>query len=93
MVNFKTSVILKDPDVDGDYDRVNFVTYRDLDTLDSEKDFLVPLNEEIDMVYGLLTYSSEWKEHNKRGFFSMNIHEGLGNPDYMSKVELADLVL
>ena len=64
----------KDPNTEGDYDRVSFVTYRDLDTGDAEQDYLVPLDEEIDMVYGILTYSKDWNEHNKRGVWSMKIH-------------------
>ena len=49
LVNGGREFILKDPDVEDSYDIVKFVTYRDLDTNDSEKDFLVPLNEEIDI--------------------------------------------
>ena len=86
LVNGGREFILKDPDVEDSYDIVKFVTYRDLDTNDSEKDFLVPLNEEIDMVYGMLTYDHEWREHNKRGEWSMKIHEGLGNLDFGKEI-------
>ena len=78
----ETNFIAKDQNIENDYDKVSLVTYRDLDTNDAEKDFVVQLNEEIDMVYGIYLASHQWKEHSKRGYWSMKLTEGLGNPDY-----------
>ena len=71
--------ILKDDTNDESWDRVRFVTYRDLETSDTEQDFIVPLDVEIDMVYGILAFSSDWREHNEKGTWSMKVHKGLGN--------------
>ena len=42
------------------------------------------------MVYGMRGSSYKWKEHNKKGTFSMKIHERLGNPDFDNKKTLAN---
>ena len=39
----------------------------------------VPLDQEIDMVYAFLSFSADWREHNKKGNWSMKVHKGLGN--------------
>ena len=69
----------KDDIEDEDQDRVKFVTYRDLETNDTEFDYIVPLDQEIDMVYAFLSFSADWREHNKKGNWSMKVHKGLGN--------------
>ena len=70
----------------GDDTRVQFISYRDLDTGDDEQDYVVPLDEQIDMVYAIHD-TWEWKEHKAKGKWSMKVHRGLGN-----KVEPQTLV-
>ena len=65
---------------EDDYDKVRFVTYRDLETTDTSEDFIVPLDEEIEMIYGFHPSRSDWVEHKKRGYWKMKVHRGLGNP-------------
>ena len=69
--------------VDVSYDYVTFVAWRALDTGDTEQDFLIPLREQFPMVYGLHVFTSEWITHFDRGFFSMEVDETLGNPDFV----------
>ena len=67
-----------------------FLTWRQLDTGDTEEDFLIKLGEEIDCVWAWRVSDSEWKGHNARGYFSMTIDETLGNPDLDSDSEDED---
>ena len=72
--------------------RVNFVTTRKLDTGDSELDYLVPLDKEIDMVWAFTISSGEWIEHFKYGLFKVTFDETLGNnplapSDFIGRVE------
>ena len=54
--------------------------YRDLDTGDVDKDYLITINEEHEMVYAMQLYSSNWnREHNSRGTWKMNFSSALGN--------------
>ena len=55
------------------------MTHRDLETNDTDFDYIVPLDQEIDMVYAFLSFSADWREHNKKGNWSMKVHKGLGN--------------
>ena len=82
LTNEEVKFVAKDPEQEKDYDKVTFVTYRDLETTDKEQDFVVPLDEEIEMAYAFLSASYEWREHTRRGEWSMKVHQRLGNPDF-----------
>ena len=59
-----------------DYPKVVFLTYRDLDTGDVEKDYLISLDKEIhDMVYGLYVYRAEFNEHTARGYWKLEFND------------------
>ena len=56
-----------------------FVTRRKLDTGDSGEDYLIPLDEEIDMVFGMRVRDSKWKNHDFKGQFRMTFASKYGN--------------
>ena len=59
--------------------RIKFVTRRKLDTGDTLEDYLIPLNQEIDIVWALHHQTGEWKEHSFKGYYSTTFDETLGN--------------
>ena len=66
-----------------DYPKVYFMTWRPLDTGDTEEDFLIPLNADIDMVWSFRSDDSDWRIHIRRGYFNIQLDKSLGNPDYV----------
>ena len=56
-----------------------FVTRRKLDTGDSGEDYLIQLDEEIDMVFGMRVRDSKWKNHDFKGQFRMTFASKYGN--------------
>ena len=73
-----------------DYPKVHFLVYRDLDTGDEDKDYLITINKEHEMVYAMQLYSSDWKrEHNSRGTWKMNFSAALGNK--FNDIDIGDL--
>lgn len=70
---------LIEPNDPTDLTFVSMVTYRPLDTGDSEQDFLIRLGSKMEMVYGFRYTSNQWNRHDRRGFFDMTITEELGN--------------
>ena len=66
-LDFYFNLFEADDKIANDYPKVHFLVYRDLDTGDEEKDFLIELGTEIDMVYGFYLSSSDWNEHTARG--------------------------
>ena len=73
-----------------DGETVTFETKRKLDTGDAEQDYLVPLGEEIDMVWAIHEKTGEWKEHTKYGNFKVTYDQSLGNllPDASGRVKI-----
>lgn len=73
-----------------DYPKVRFLVYRDLDTGDMEKDYLITVGQQHDMVYAMQLYSSDWaREHNARGTWKMNFSSELGNK--LGDIDFGDL--
>ena len=65
-----------DEEVEDDYNKVSFLTYRDLDTGDDDKDYLISLEKEIhDMVYGINLYRADFYEHTSRGYWKMEFND------------------
>ena len=64
-----TRLMAKQEDVADDYDRMVFLSYRNLDTGDSAQDYLINLRERTDMIYAWRERNSIWKYHSKRGNF------------------------
>ena len=58
---------------------VKWVTKRKLDTGDLAEDYLIPLNDEIDIVWAIGLSSGDWKYHDLWGRFRMTFDESLGN--------------
>ena len=69
---------------DAATDKMTFVTRRLLDTGDTEQDFLVKLNVDQPMMYAYRKGDSNWKVHDFRTFWSLNIQ------DVGGKVRIAD---
>ena len=66
-------------EISADKKRVKFVTKRKLDTGDLTEDYLIPLNEEIDLVWALNLGDSDWIIHTIWGRFRETFHDTLGN--------------
>ena len=64
----------------ADNSRVKLVTKRRLDTGETSEDYLIPLNQEIDMVWAWKSDSGEWAYHNQYGRWKVTFDETLGNP-------------
>ena len=57
-------------------ERVKFVTKRKLDTGDPTEDYVIPLKEEIDMVYSIRYSSGNWEPYELTGHWSINFDFG-----------------
>jgi len=55
--------------------KMTFVTRRPLDTGDVAQDFLVPLNEELAMIYGHAEGSAAWRIHDEYGVWTLRLSE------------------
>ena len=73
----------------SDYPKVHFLVYRDLDTGDELKDFLLEINTEVDMVYAFYLSSATWYEHSTRGLWQMDFNDGLGT---LNDIEETDAI-
>ena len=79
-LDFYFNTFEADEEVEDDYNKVSFLTYRDLDTGDDDKDYLISLEKEIhDMVYGIYLYRADFYEHTSRGYWKMEFNDQLGN--------------
>ena len=79
-LDFYFNTFEADPEDEEDYPKVHFLTYRDLDTGDTEKDYLIELDKEIhDMVYGMYLSRANFFEHTERGYWKMEFNDQLGN--------------
>lgn len=67
------------------------MTWRPLDTGDSEEDFLIPMNENINMVWSFRSDDADWRIHIRRGYFNVSLDKGMGNPDYVDKINIDDV--
>lgn len=90
-VQYFVNMVEADEDDPEDYPKVHFLVYRDLDTGDTDKDFLIEVNSEIDMVYGIYLSSSKFKEHTTRGYWKLDFNESLGNGLDLIDIEAGDL--
>ena len=69
-----------DPDVEGaEYNQVQFLVYRDLDTGDTADDYVIKLGEEMEMIWGIRVTDSRWYGHDFRGTWDLMIDETTGN--------------
>jgi len=66
---------------------VHFLVYRDLDTGDELKDFLLEINTEVDMVYAFYLSSATWYEHSTRGLWQMDFNDGLGTLNDIEEID------
>lgn len=71
-------MIEADEEEPDDYPKVNFLVYRDLDTGDAEKDFLIEIDTEIQMVYGMYLLSSKFNTHTAKGKWKLDFNSNLG---------------
>ena len=63
------------------------MTRRKLDTGEYTEDYLVKLDEEMDMVWAINHIEGGWVDHTFRGRFKVTLDETLGNPPVL---ELSD---
>ena len=76
----ETSHLTGTYEISADKEQVTFVSRRKLDTGEYTEDYLVKLDEEMEMVWAINHKTGEWVNHTFRGGFKMTLDETLGNP-------------